>query len=330
MAENSLEGVARIARNAIEEIDRLVRRQSSVASTPNSNASNSSHVLTQPSSVSAPRNAEPQRSALTELRRRFPTLNSNSSSSSGSGRRYAAVGRPGRNVVVRDLIIVGFQVEKTPLGRHDRLKLEQNGRVVAGFSIDKRWSENVLYDKVKAQFPADCKELDFEFVKNVGGVLIKPNLATGVKIDANILLRSIASTGCVYVRLFADDLDDESDLMTNPFDISSGEVSGTALRSLDTANMEESTERTGRIDLTSDEEGEKEISDFVEEIIKECEQNQNTTEILRVAQNRILTGIPLDITDASREITGETNYILVDRNNILETGISEISTITNF
>ena len=202
MVENSLEGVARIARNAIEEIDRLVRRQSSVASTPNSNASNSSHVLT-------------------------------------------------------------------------------------------------------------------------NKILIKPNLA-------NILLRSIASIGCVYVRLFADDLDDESDLMTNPFDTSSGEVSGTALRSLDTANMEESTEHTGRIDLTSEEEGEKDISDFVEEIIKECQQNQNTTEILRVAQNRILTGRPLDITDTSREITGETNYILVDRNNILETGISEISTITNF
>ena len=95
-------------------------------------------------------------------------------------------------------------------------------------------------------------------------------------------------------------------------------------------NMEESTEHTGRVDLTIDEEEEKDISDFVEEIIKECEQNQNTTEILRVAQNRILTGRPLDITDASREITGETNYILVDRNNILETGISEISTITNF
>ena len=59
----------------------------------------------------------------------------------------------------------------------------------------------------------------------------------GVKTDANILLRSIASTGCVYVRLFADDLDDQSDLLTNPFDISSGEVSGTAVHSLDTTSM---------------------------------------------------------------------------------------------
>ena len=83
--ENSLERVARILRNAIEEIDRLARRQSLVASTPNVN--NSSHALTQPSSVSAPRTGEPQRDEyeLTELRRRLPTLNSSSFSRSGSG-----------------------------------------------------------------------------------------------------------------------------------------------------------------------------------------------------------------------------------------------------
>ena len=195
-----MEQVARIARNAIEEIDRLARRQSSVASTPNSNASNSSHVLTQPSSVYAPRTAElHERRALTRLRRRFPKLNSSSSSSSGSGRRYGAVGGPARNFVVKDLIIVGVQVDKTPLGRHDRLKLEQKGCVVTGLSIDKRWRESGIYDKVVAKFSADCRDLEFEFVKNAGGVLVKPNLATGIKTDANILLRSIASTGCVYV-----------------------------------------------------------------------------------------------------------------------------------
>ena len=82
---------------------------------------------------------------------------------------------------------------------------------MTGFSRDKGWSESVLYGTVKAQFPADCRDLEFEFVKNVGGILVKPNLATSVKTDTNILLRSIALTGCVHVRLFADDLDDESD-----------------------------------------------------------------------------------------------------------------------
>lgn len=87
--ENSLERVACIARNTINEIDRLVRRQSLVASSPNSNVSNSLHVLTQLSSVSVPRTVEPQRSAL--------------------------IGHLGRKVV---LIIVGCKV-KTLLGWQD-------------------------------------------------------------------------------------------------------------------------------------------------------------------------------------------------------------------
>ena len=49
------------------------------------------------------------------------------------------------------------------------------------------------------------RHLEFEFVKNAGGFLVKTNLAIGVKADANFLPRSIASP------LFADDLGDQSD-----------------------------------------------------------------------------------------------------------------------
>ena len=108
--KKQLEQVARIARNANEEIDRLARRQSSVASTPNSNASNSSYVLTQPSSVSTPRMVESQRRPLSQLRRRFPTVNNSSSSSSGCERRNGAFGDLGRNFVVKDLVIGQFRI----------------------------------------------------------------------------------------------------------------------------------------------------------------------------------------------------------------------------
>ena len=72
---------------------------------------------------------------------------------------------------------------------------------------------------------------------------MKPNFKT----DVNILLRSIASTDCVDVPLFADDLDDDKS-----FYVSSGEVSGTAVHSLDTSNMEKCTEHAGLlVGLTS-------------------------------------------------------------------------------
>ena len=43
-------------------------------------------------------------------------------------------------------------MEKTPLGWHDKLLLERQNRVITSFTIEKRWNEIVLYDKVKAQF----------------------------------------------------------------------------------------------------------------------------------------------------------------------------------
>ena len=62
---------------------------------------------------------------------------------------------------------------------------------------------------MKAQFPEECKCTEFEFVKNVSGVLVKPIFASGVRVNGNILLKSIASTGVVYVRLLVEDDPDE-------------------------------------------------------------------------------------------------------------------------
>ena len=42
--------------------------------------------------------------------------------------------------------------------------------------------------------------------------------------------------------------------MINPFNTASGEVSGATVHSLDTASMEETTEHTGRTNLTTVEE----------------------------------------------------------------------------
>ena len=71
--------------------------------------------------------------------------------------------------------------------------------------------KKTLYNKVKAQFPEECKYIEFEFVKNISGVLVKPTLASGVRINGNILLKSIASAGAVCVRLLVEDDPDEVD-----------------------------------------------------------------------------------------------------------------------
>ena len=52
---------------------------------------------------------------------------------------------------------------------------------------------------MKAQLPEDCKGIEFKFMKNVSGALMRPTLASGVRVNGNILLKSISSTGAVYV-----------------------------------------------------------------------------------------------------------------------------------
>ena len=51
------------------------------------------------------------------------------------------------------------------------------------------------------------------------------------------------------------------------------------------------------------------------------------TEILRFLQKSILQGRDLDVIDESSELTGDTTYITVDRDNILETTFSELEDV---
>ena len=61
-----------------------------------------------------------------------------------------------------------------------------------------------LTNQLLANFPMECRDFPFEIVKNCNGNLVIPNLPSGRKIDAKLLLRSISPTGCVYLRLLQE------------------------------------------------------------------------------------------------------------------------------
>ena len=54
----------------------------------------------------------------------------------------------------------------------------------------------------------------FEITKNCSGTLVALNIPSGRRIYSKLLLKSIASSGCIYIGLFAE-LPDESDDMLN-------------------------------------------------------------------------------------------------------------------
>ncbi|XP_022780031.1 uncharacterized protein LOC111321420 [Stylophora pistillata] len=126
----------------------------------------------------------------------------------------------------------------------------------------------------------------------------KPRLANGVKIYGSILLKSIASTTTVYVRLFADDCDDsEFDKSPFEFDEKKLEKEDDPSVILHDADKTTAVDKRETIDLTEDKEF-TEIDVITQEIINHCVNDvQNPVEILKYAQGKILNGRPLETAD---------------------------------
>ena len=85
-------------------------------------------------------------------------------------------------------------------------------------------------------------------------------------------------------------------------------------------------------DTTKDANAEPEsISEIVESVSEYCLGNTilDPVDILRYYQSRILMGRKLDIEDVSELTEGDTNYIVVDRESVLENAITEISGLEN-
>lgn len=81
------------------------------------------------------------------------------------------------------------------------------------------------------------------------------------------------------------------------------------------------------------ENGSSEVDDVVKECVSYCKaQNiSDPVSILKIFQKMIVTGRDLDINEESRttSLSGETNFILVDRHNIVKTAFEEISSIAD-
>ncbi|KAJ8313279.1 hypothetical protein KUTeg_009168 [Tegillarca granosa] len=68
---------------------------------------------------------------------------------------------------------------------------------------------------------------------------------------------------------------------------------------------------------------------IVQQVIKYCsdENISNPVEILRKLQTELVTGRPLEIEDITSCTDGDTNFILIDRNNVLSTGFDEVRSL---
>ncbi|CAH3132247.1 unnamed protein product [Pocillopora meandrina] len=70
--------------------------------------------------------------------------------------------------------------------------------------------------------------------------------------------------------------------------------------------------------------------DFFSRVVNELPEDiMEPTEMLRYLQKKIVSGRPLEVTNSSRILEGETNFITVDRHNILETTFEELKHVAD-
>ena len=293
-----------------------------------------------------------QTNALTQLRRRFPTVASRARECSG---RYVSnnsrpshpyssttprrrVGRPTTNdVVAKDVIILDAGQDKLPT-KSEKVDLEKDGRIISGFDIDRKWNSTDLQLHLASLLTGELIGLSFEIVKNCSGTVVRPNIPLGKEIDAK-LLKSIAPGGYVYIRLLekletsinsydveneipvesTSAIDDTDDNLIATLDLSEA---NTNLSPSDAVDNKSKDNCASSFIITSAENTQQDVKcpfDINSIIVSVKEQDlSNPVEVLRFLQQEIVSGRALDLFSLEETIEGETNYITFDRDKIFK------------
>ena len=217
-------------------------------------------------------------------------------------------------------------------------------------------TEKVIREKIvsslKTRYPM-IESRDFEFVKVVQKKISVLQMRKGTEYDYTVV-KKLAGQGLLYIRIkqvtqFAvgESLQVEEDLAEDPFgtlespnpfnsptisiDLTSTEngcnvaPDGTSVRQTP-LESEQPTLSPQPVQKVGPADPEIELSPFF--VFDEMPASVNDpTEMLRFLRGKILSGRDLDVSDESSELSGDTNYISVDRDNVLETTFSELKDV---
>lgn len=117
-------------------------------------------------------------------------------------------------------------------------------------------------------------------------------------------------------------------------DLGGAQSAGTTLSSItDYPNVHESVSSDVTNEKNKPEENETHsaIKAIIESAITYClsQDIQNPVEMLRYLQSVVVTGRKLEIEDTTQCVEGETNFILVNRNDLIESAFDEIDSISD-
>ena len=114
--------------------------------------------------------------------------------------------------MIKDTVIE-YGHDRVPT-KTEKAELEKSKRVIPGFEVCRGWSATQLEKELAALLKGtEMEGFSFEIVKNCSGTLVPPNIPSGPRIDSKLLVKSIAPTGCIYIRLLAELPDEGADDM---------------------------------------------------------------------------------------------------------------------
>ncbi|CAB4029286.1 Hypothetical predicted protein [Paramuricea clavata] len=98
----------------------------------------------------------------------------------------------------KDLVLVPDPVQTSVPTHSSRVMLESDGYVLHSFPFVRDWDDIHLKKEIEKVFP-QIQCCGYEYMKALYGKLVSPNLAPGVRMNCNMLLK-LSGQGAVYIR----------------------------------------------------------------------------------------------------------------------------------
>ena len=205
-----------------------------------------------------------------------------------------------------------------------------NGMLVLEDCADEITIRKAVKDSLTAKFPL-LGVNDFEFVKVRHKAISTLQLGPGTEYNYSVV-KKMAGQGLVYLKVkqgfefvYNGEPESDEDLLKSTFDSA---CSATVAASENQIPVVEDNHHVENQDLLESASPPSKTDQLIEEIHKKG--MSDPVEILRFLQKELLQGRDLDVTSESELMEGETNYICIDRHDILKTTFTELASIENF
>ena len=176
---------------------------------------------------------------------------------------------------------------------------------------------------------------DFDFIK-VSQKKISPiHLGTGTEYNYHVV-KKIAGQGQLYIQVketaqfvcdgFPQSDSDDDLLNSNPF-LFKKEEQKTTPEKVDLSKPNENCSKVLDVESKKTKIDDVNTAKFIKIAEDMPEAISDPTEILRYLQKKVVTGRELEVTNSGIELIGDTNYIIVDRQNILSTTMEELRSV---